>query len=213
MEKNLLPCLGNELQERRGVIKHPLAKQKKPWLCAGKQRGHPPLRQLPWSWCCVAVPCGTIPITGRDQAHLCLPPPAFRHGKVAAFSLYHLRWQGTKILPAGSFLLPSFLLSGRCSPPDRVLLWWPWGGFQNKISFFCPWQIAVFIYSEVLHSALVHMGFEIRKWSSSSQLKLLRSGKGAAQGAWIPPKKDNKPLKSFSFAQPSDSCAIHGPWG
>lgn len=122
-------------------------------------------------------------------------------------------WQGTKILPAGSFLLPSFLLSGRCLPPDRVLPRWPWGGFQNKTSFFCPWQIAVFIYSEVLHSALVHMGFEIRKWSSSSQLKLLRSGKGAAQGAWIPPKKDNKPLKSFSFAQPSDWCAIHGPWG
>jgi len=33
MGKNLLPQLGNKLHEGGGVIKHPLAKQKKPWLC------------------------------------------------------------------------------------------------------------------------------------------------------------------------------------
>lgn len=69
----------------------------------------------------------------------------------------------------------------------------------------------LFLFSQALHSALTHMGLEIREGSSSSQLKLLGSGEGAARKACIPLKQDNKPLKSFSFAQPPDSCAIHGP--
>lgn len=118
---------------------------------------------------------------------------------------------GKKILQPS--LICSFLLSGRCSPHGRVALWQPRGSCQNTVPFLRPWQIAVFIYSEVLCSTLFCGGFEIIKWSSSSQLKLLRSGKGAAQETRIPLKQDNKPLKYFSFAQPSDLCAICGPWG
>lgn len=79
--------------------------------------------------------------------------------------------------------------------------------FKQPKLFSCLWQRAVFIYS--LSPALIRTGLEIREWSSSRQLQLLRAG----EGAWGSPARDTKPLKSLSFTQLSALCTTHSPWG
>lgn len=115
MDNNLPPWLGNKLCEGCDVIKHPLAKQKKPWLCAGTHawskesnvascQGRPPLLQLPWNWCCTAVPCRTLPLPqGRDQVLLCLPSSVLEHGKVVGISRCHLHAAGCAVREERSY--------------------------------------------------------------------------------------------------------------